>query len=148
MKFKYSLQSVLDFKKELENLSRLHLGEMIFIYNKRSAEMENQRQKRTNWMAKWQEKSRQGIDGDEYFLGQIFNEHWRGKIKILEQEKWAWAKKVELEKERLKSIRQEKEILEKLRVKKWKQFCRELNKMEQKINDEITIFKYNPLLKG
>lgn len=148
MKFKYSLQSILNYKKELEGLARAHLGEIIAVMNKKSVEVQNQMQKRAIWLAEWQEKSRQGIDWHDYFLGQIFNEYWRGKIKIMEQEKLSWAKKVELEKERLKAIRQERQILEKLRAKKWRQFCQEMNKMEQKINDELAIFKYNPLIKG
>lgn len=147
MKFKYSLQSILNFKKELEDLTRIHLGEMVAGLNKRSEEVQNQMQKRAIWIVEWQEKSMEGIDGGEYFLGQIFNEFWRSKIKILEQQKSSWAKRVELEKERLRAIRQEREILEKLRAKKLKQFCQELNKMEQKINDELAILKYNPFLK-
>lgn len=147
MKFKYSLQSILNFKRELEDLARGHLGEIISVFNNKSVEVQKQMQKRLAWMAKWQEESKLGIAGEEYFWGQIFNEYWRGKIKILEQEKISWAKKVELEKERLKALRQEREILEKLRAKKWRQFCQEINKMEQKINDELAIFKYDPLIK-
>jgi len=47
----------------------------------------------------------------------------------------------------LKTIRQEREVLEKLRSKKWKRFWEEINKKEQAINDELVLFKYNPLLK-
>lgn len=147
MKFKYSLQSVLNFKKELEDLVQMHLGGMIALLNRKSAEVQRQIQKRNLWITKWQEKSGQGIEGGEYLLAQIFNEYWRHKIKILEQEKWSLAQKVELEKERLKALRQEREILEKLRLKKWKRFCQEMDKKEQKINDELAIFKYNPLTK-
>ncbi len=147
MKFKYSLEAVLNFKKELENLARIRLEESISIFQKRSEEVQRQKQKRALWMAKWPERNLSVLEAGEYFLGKIYNEFWRDKIKVLEQEKLSWAKKVELEKDKLKAIRQEREILEKLREKKWRYFCQEINKLEQKINDEIVLFKYNPLLK-
>ncbi len=147
MKFKFSLQAVLNFKKELEDLARLRLGETISIFQKRSAEVQRQKQKRALWMAKWSERNLSVLEAGEYFLSQIYNEFWRDKIKVLEKEKLSWAKKVELEKEKLKALRQEREILEKLREKKWRSFGQEINKREQKINDEIVLFKYNPLLK-
>jgi flagellar FliJ protein len=148
MKFRYSLQSVLNFKKELEDSARIRLKEAIAALEKRNEEMQTQVQQRNQWLAKWQEESRQGIDGREYFLYQIFNEHWRDKIKIIEREKKSAAQKIELEKGKLKTIRQEREVLERLRSKKWKRFWEELNKKEQAINDELVLFKYNPLLKG
>lgn len=148
MKFRYSLQSVLNFKKELEDFSRIRLKEAIAALEKRNEEMQTQVRYRNQWVAQWQEKNLQGIDGSEYFLYQIFNEHWRDKIKIIEREKKSAAQKMELEKEKLKNIRQEREVLERLRSKKWKRFWEEINKKEQTINDELVLFKYNPLLKG
>ncbi|MGB9697775.1 MAG: flagellar export protein FliJ [Thermodesulfobacteriota bacterium] len=147
MKFKYSLQSVLNFKKELEDFSRLRLKEASAALEKRKEEMQTQVRQRNRWFTKWQEKNLQGIDGREYFLYQIFNEHWRDKIKIIEREQKAAAQKMELEKEKLKTIRQEREVLERLKAKKWRRFWQEINKKEQKVNDEIVLFKYNPLLK-
>ncbi len=60
MKFKYSLQSILNFKKELEDLARGHLGEIISEFNNKSVAVQNQVQKRATWMAKWQEKKQAG----------------------------------------------------------------------------------------
>ncbi len=90
------------------------------------------------------EKSRRGIQGGEYVLYQQFLEESRRDLLSQEDRKRGTLREVDKERETLMKLTKEKKILERLKEKKWEVFKAQMEKAEQKQNDELATMKYGP----
>jgi len=147
MKFSFPLQTLLNWKKSLEDFSRMKLGGMMNRLKAQEEEIERLTFQRLFYDQKLKEKSQKRILAGEYVLYKQFAEDSHRDLLTREEKKKRTLREIELEREKLIALTKEKKILEKLKEKKWKAFLYQMEKDEQKKNDERTVMKYQPSLR-
>jgi flagellar FliJ protein len=145
MRFPFSLQPLLDWKRNLEEVAQIRLTGKITLLKSQEKEIENLTLKRLAYEEELRNKISQGITGREYVLYKQFAEESRADLKIKEQKKRETAQEIERDREKLIQLSKEKKVLERLKEKKQKSFLYQMEKGEQKRNDEMVITRYRPL---
>lgn len=120
----------------------MRLAEMITRLKVEEEEIEKLTLKRLSYAQKLKEKSHQGIRGGEYFIYKQFAEDSRRDLLSKEEKKRGILQEIDQERENLISLTKEKKILERLKEKQFKNFRYQMEKAEQKENDEMTTMKY------
>ncbi len=144
MRFTFPLQTLLNWKKNLEEFSQIRLAEK----NTRLRIQEEEIQRLARWRAffdqECMEKSIQGIQAGEYLVYKRYAEESFQELLSKENRKKHTIREIEVERENLISLTKARKILEKLKEKNFKKFIRQMDKAEQKMNDEIVVMKYRP----
>ena len=148
MRFHFPLQTLLRWKRSLEEYSQMKLAEMGTRLRTQEEEIEKLTLKRLGYEQKFKEKFRGGIRAGEYILYRQFGEDSRRELFSQEERKREIIREMERERETLVSLTKEKKILEKLKEKQFQKFKYETEKADQKTVDEITILKHQPERKG
>jgi flagellar FliJ protein len=143
MGFSFPLQTLLNWKRNLEEFSQIRLAEKIARLKNQEEEIKKLTRKRISYDEELKEKSLPGIRADEYsFYKEFAEESWRDLLNK-ESKKKDSIKEVEVERERMIFLSKEKKILEKLKEKKLKNLLAQWEKLEQKGNDELVTMKYH-----
>ncbi|MEK6774414.1 MAG: flagellar export protein FliJ [Bdellovibrionota bacterium] len=145
MKFKFSLQKVLEHRKTLENIAQRDFQEALVAHRKELAvleSMKNQRQQGFQDRFKIQTKAGKDLPPQ---LQQV-HEYLTGQDKRIEIQK-AKVQEVENLVEKMREILRQKaisfKIIEKLKEKKFRDFMTERNSAEQKEIDEINVIRHS-----
>lgn len=145
-KFVFKLQALLNVKMQMENNLKNELGKAVQRLEKEREKLlkiENERNECINQICGQSSKGVMVGKLKEYgtyisFLKEKA-EHQKENINYAQNV-------VDRYREQLIKVVQEKEMLEKLKEKKYQEYLKEQFKEEQKINDEITSYKYNKIL--
>ena len=143
MAFSFSLQALLNWKINLEEQSQLRLAEIRRRMTLLQKEIETLARKRKAEEENLKEKSRSGIAGAEYLLYRNFSEGARRDLLSLEEKKMSIAREMRAEREQLIALMKEKKILEKIKEKQFRKYLSDMEKSEQKRNDEIATMKHH-----
>ncbi|MCX8147511.1 MAG: flagellar export protein FliJ [Candidatus Woesearchaeota archaeon] len=145
-KFIFKLQSLLNVKMQMEDNLKNELGkatQKLENEKERLRQIENERIECINQVSG---ESSRGIMVGKLKEYSAFISFLKEKAE-LQKENINYAQNVvDKYREQLIKVVQEKEMLEKLKEKKFKEYLKEQFKEEQKINDEITSYKYNKTL--
>jgi flagellar FliJ protein len=147
MRFHFPLQTLLNWKRSLEEHSQMKLAEMATRLRAQEEEIEKLTLKRLRYEQKLKEKFQGGIRAGEYTLYRQFGEDSRRELFSQEERRRKILREMERERETLVSLTKEKKILEKLKEKQFRKFKYEAEKADQKAVDEITILKHQPNMK-
>jgi flagellar FliJ protein len=147
MRFHFPLQTLLNWKRSLEEHSQMKLAEMAARLRAQEEEIEKLTLKRLRYEQKLKEKFQGGIQAGEYTLYRQFGEDSRRELFSQEERRRKILREMERERETLVSLTKEKKILEKLKEKQFRKFKYEAEKADQKTVDEITILKHQPSMK-
>jgi flagellar FliJ protein len=147
MRFHFPLQTLLNWKRSLEEHSQMKLAEMAARLRAQEEEIEKLTLKRLRYEQKLKEKFQGGIQAGEYTLYRQFGEDSRRELFSQEERRRKILREMERERETLVSLTKEKKILEKLKEKQFRKFKYEAEKADQKAVDEITILKHQPNMK-
>jgi flagellar FliJ protein len=145
MRFPFSLQPLLDWKRNLEEVAQIRLTGKITLLKGQEKEIERLTLKRLAYEEELRNKISQGIMGREYVLYKQFAEESRADLNIKERKKKETVQEIERDREKLIQLSKEKKVLERLKEKKQKSFLYQMEKGEQKKNDEMVITRYRPL---
>jgi flagellar FliJ protein len=145
MRFPFSLQPLLDWKRNLEEVAQIRLTGKITLLKGQEKEIERLTLKRLAYEEELRNKISRGIMGREYVLYKQFAEESRADLKIKEEKKRETVQEIERDREKLIQVSKEKKVLERLKEKKQKSFLYQLEKGEQKRNDEMVITRYRLL---
>lgn len=143
MKFIFRLESILNWKKALEQQCRLILAQKMEELRRQDEIIREIIKERLDKNRELEEKLDEGTKIEEYLLYKEYNEQ---KFEdLLKQEKAKIYKEYEVEKEKhnLIQIIKDRKILDKLRERKLKKFIYQEGRNNQKLIDELTIRKYN-----
>jgi flagellar FliJ protein len=143
MRFSFPLQTLLNWKRNLEEFSQMRLAAKITRLKNQDEEIQELVLKRLSYEEELNLKIRQGVGADEYSLYQRFAEDSRKDLLNKELQKENTKREVEVERRKMIALSKEKKILERLRDKRFKIFINHLEKLEQKNNDEIVTMKYH-----
>ena len=143
MKFKFNLQKVLEHRKTLENLAQKVFQEALYDLNVEIEKLNRlEIELRESYFKNQEYIDKGGVQASawqqvhEFKLGQ--------ELKILRQKAviQQHLQVVEQKRQELLATTKEFKIIEKLKEKKQKDFFDEMNYLEQKQIDEMTIMRY------
>jgi len=138
-KFSFRLQSLLNWKKNLEESSQMRLGEKIKQLRAQEEEIQRLIQQRLDNEQTLHRKMRTGIQIGEYLIYKRFGEDSHQELVQQEGEKQHRLREIARERELLTGFMRERKILEKLREKGFKKFLYQMEKLDQKAMDEMVI---------
>jgi flagellar protein FliJ len=142
MRFSYRLQSLLNWKKNLEEYSQMRLAEKAMQLKAQEEKIRQLMDERFELDRTLQEKMKEGVEEKEYALYKLFAEENYRNLLDMEAKKKKTQNELEKERERLIGLMKERKILESLKEKKLKKFTYELEKLDQKNMDEMVIQKH------
>jgi flagellar FliJ protein len=146
MRFPFSLQPLLDWKRNLEEVAQIRLTAKMTLLRSQEEEIERLTLKRLAQEEELGKKISRGISAPEYVLYKQFAEESRAELKAREHKKKETLREIEKDREKLVQLSKEKKILERLKEKKHKAFLYQAEKNEQKKNDEMVITRRRPLI--
>jgi flagellar FliJ protein len=147
MRFSFPLQTLLNWKRNLEECSQISLATKITRLKNQEKEIQALTLKRMYYDEELKKKSLQGIRAEEYSLYKVFGEESWGDLLAKGLKMKDTIREVEVERGKTITLSREKKILEKLKEKRLKFFLDHLQKLEQKGNDEMMIMKTHLRLK-
>jgi flagellar protein FliJ len=145
MRFPFSLQPLLDWKRNLEEVAQIRLTAKMTLLKTQEEEIEKLTLKRLAYEEELQNKISRGIRATEYVIYKQFAEESQAELKVKEHKKKETVQEIERDRGKLIQLSKEKKILERLKEKKHKSFLYQMEKKEQKRNDEMVITRYRPL---
>lgn len=142
MKFIFRLQKLLDWKKSLEDQSRLILLQKNEDLKRSEEEIKKLIETRTRQLKALEEKLKEGLKGAEYLVYQQFNE-WNYNH-LIEQRGIRNDKEEEVKRElkNLLILIKERKVLEKFKEKRFRKYIHKQEKEEQKFIDLLTIRRH------
>jgi flagellar FliJ protein len=145
MRFPFSLQPFLNWKRNLEEVAQIRLTAKMTLLRSQEEEIERLTLRRLAREEELGHKIARGIPAPEYVLYKQFSEDSRAELKAREQKKKETIREIETDREKLVQLSKEKKILERLKEKKYKAFLYQAERNEQKKNDEMVITRRRPL---
>jgi flagellar FliJ protein len=139
MRFSFRLQSLLNWKRSLEESSQMRLAEKIKQLKIQEEEIRLLIQQRVEKDQELNEKMRSPVNLGEYLTYKQFGED--SYYDLLRREKQKERKKGEIEGERenLVGLMKERKMLERIKEKRLRKFIYQLEKLDQKNVDEMVI---------
>ncbi len=144
MAFAFKLQSLLNWKKSLEELAQKELAAQFVELRKQEEEIEGLILKRIAYEQELKEKSVKGIPAGEYLAFQQYFEQSYQELIKREEKKRDLIREIEATRQKLLSLTKERKILDKLKEKRRKKYLYELERKEQSTNDERAIQQFKP----
>ena len=142
MAFVFKLQGLLNWKKNLEELSQMRLAEKLKQLQVEEEEIQGLIEQRSAYYLELQEKSVRGLKAAEYLIYQHYFERSLQDLLLREEKKKITLREAEAEREKLVALTKQRKILEKLKEKRLKKFMYESEREERSKNDERVISRY------
>jgi flagellar FliJ protein len=148
LRFSFALQTLLNWKKSLEELSQLRLAEKTKRLRIKEEEILRLTRERSFYEEDLRGKIREGIKAGEFLIYKGYADTSYQVLLSKGEEKGRIIEEVEGERRNLLTLSKEKKIVEKLREKRLKRFLYEIETSEEKKNDEMVVLRYEPPSKG
>jgi flagellar protein FliJ len=145
MRFPFSLQPLLDWKRNLEEVAQIRLAAKTTLLRSQEEEIERLTLKRLAHEEDLRHKVSRGIPASEYILYKQFAEKSREDLEIRERKRQETIREIERDREKLVQLSKEKKILMRLKEKKQKALLYQTEKDEQNRNDEMVIIRRRPV---
>jgi flagellar protein FliJ len=145
MAFVFKLQTLLNWKKSLEELAQKHLADLRQELQRQEEEIQDLIIKRITYDQEVKEKSAQGIPAGEYMNYQEFLEQSYHALVALEEKKKGQVQKIEEARKKLLALIKEKKVLEKLRDKRFRRYMLEMERKVQAIHDERAVQRHHSI---
>jgi len=143
MKFSFRLQSLLNWKKSLEEYSQMKLAEKTRQLKAQEEEINALIVQRLLNDRKLDEKAREGVRVGEYLLFKQFGEESYKDLIKKESQKKRTMGEMEGERENLIGFMKERKMLERLKEKKFEKFSYQVSRLDQKHMNEIAIRQHH-----
>lgn len=143
MKFHFRLETLLNWKKGLEEQSRIIVARKVEELKKQEEKIKFLVNERIDQFKKFEKKLQKGMDSSEYFIYQQFNEQNYEDLSKQKISKYLKEQEIDQEQKILIEIIKEKKILERLKERKLMRFNYQKEKNEQKFLDEFLIRKHS-----
>jgi len=144
-KFIFKLQALLNIKIKMEDNLKNKMGKAIQKLERNKDILKSIENKKSTCINEFNLKTSGKFvlkDLKEY---SAYISHLNHKIELQKENVKSAQKNVDKVREELLALMQEREVLDKLKAKKYKRFMEEELKKEQKLNDEIVNFKHSKL---
>lgn len=142
MGFTFSLQALLNWKRDLEEMAQMRLAEKTKKLMLVEEHLERLRQERSFFEETLAQRSSRGIAASEFLLHREFLEHRTEALWAGQRRRKEIAQEVEMERQNLLRLMKEKKALELLKEKKEKAFEKEMEKKESKEQNDLSVMRY------
>jgi flagellar protein FliJ len=139
MRFSFRLETVLNWKRSLEEISQLKLSQKVRQFREQEAAIGRLTGERLAGDRQLIQRCQGGIEATEYLFNKEFAEESYRELLSREDEKRSTLREIDQERESLVSLMKERKILEKLKEKKLKEFTDRIEKSDQKAMDERSV---------
>jgi len=144
MRFTFPFETLLNMKKNLEELSQMRLAKKMNHLREQEEAIQRVMEEIVSNDRALKEKSEQGMKASEYLVYKIYQED-RAKDLLLKRAAMRQTKKeIEAEQKTLIQLMKERKMFERLKEKQWKKFQSQVEKLDQKNSDELVITRYRP----
>jgi len=144
MRFTFPFETLLNMKKNLEELSQMRLAKKMNRLREQEEAIQRVMEEIVSNDRALKEKSEQGMKASEYLVYKIYQED-RAKDLLLKRAAMRQTKKeIEAEQKTLIQLMKERKMFERLKEKQWKKFQSQMEKLDQKNSDELVITRYRP----
>jgi flagellar export protein FliJ len=141
MRFSYRFQTLLNWKKRLEELSQMQLAGKMEELKKQEEEIERIRRLRTDSDRRLAEELTKGIETGVYLLHKEFGEDRFNDLLRKEGEKRLTLREIEEVREELIGFMRETKILDRVKEKDLRKFTDQMEKSDQKKIDEMVVMR-------
>jgi flagellar FliJ protein len=142
MRFVFKLQALLNWRRNLEELSQIRLTEKLKQLRAEEEEIQRLITQRSVYGQELKEKSVQGLKVGEYLSYQDYFEKSYEDLLCREERKMITLREIETEREKLLAFTKQRKILEKLKSNRSKKFSYQLEREDQLRNDEKVLSRY------
>lgn len=142
MKFLFRLESVLSWKRSLENHSQVQLAQKREKLRRQEEDIQSLMRHRLEIDRRVNDSLKQGLRAGDYLIYKQFNEESYDELAEKGHRKKEMEKEIDRELENLKDIMKERKMLEKIREKRFEKYVCQEKKLEQKNMDDRVIGKY------
>ena len=141
MRFSYRFQTLLNWKKNLEELSQMQLAGKMEELKKQEEEIERIRRQRTDSDRRLAEELTKGMETGAYLLHKEFGEDRLNDLLRKEGEKRLTLREIEEVREELIGFMRETKILDRVKEKDLRKFTDQMEKSDQKKIDEMVVMR-------
>ncbi|MGI6778757.1 MAG: flagellar export protein FliJ [Acetivibrionales bacterium] len=142
-KFVFKLQALLNIKEQMEDSLKNELGKAIQELEKNKEILKEIQKEKDKCLNELSLKARGKFVPKELKEYIVYISYLKHKIKLQKENVKSAQENVDKVREELLAVMQEREVLEKLKEKKYKHFMEEELRKENKLIDEIVSFKYS-----
>jgi len=142
MRFSFGFEALLNWKRNLEELSQIRLAKKMKQLKLQEEEIQRVKDQRFSKGRELIEKLTQEMKTSEYQVYKQYEEDSYNELLRKEEEKRQTVREVEAEQKELIALMKERKMLEKLKEKQFKKFKHQIEKLEQKTSDERVIVRY------
>jgi flagellar protein FliJ len=143
MGFVFRFQTLLDWKRDLEELSQMKLAEIGERLRSQEEEIRQLTDRRLREEADLQKKMVRGIETSELLTYKQSEEASYQDLLRMEAKKQEILREMEKERNRLIGLMQERKTVEKLKEKSLDAYLRKMEKEDQKTADELFLARYH-----
>ena len=141
MRFVFRLQTLLNWKRTLEELSQMKLSQKTKRLRDHEEDIQRVIDLRMSTGQRLQNMIQEPITASEFLIYKWYEEACYGEIRSKEEEKGLLVREIESEKKELVAFMREKKVLERLEEKEGKKFDLQMEKMDQKEIDEEAVMR-------
>jgi flagellar protein FliJ len=141
-RFSFRLQALLNWKKNLEEISQMQLAERRRALAVCEKKIEGLIEERAFQDGVWKKKAEIGVSGSDCLAHADFSESGYRQLLSRQEEKQGLAFRVEAEQQNLLCLRKQRKMFERLRVRQMKRFSDATERLERKIEDEIAVMRF------
>jgi flagellar FliJ protein len=144
MRFTFPFETLLNMKKNLEELSQMRLAKKMSQLREQEEAIQRILDERVIQDRVLKEKSEQGMKASEYLVYKTYQEDCVRDLQLKRAARRQTKKEIEAEQKILIQLMKERKMFEKLKEKQWKKFQSQVERLDQKNSDEMVITRYRP----
>ena len=143
MGFIFPFETLLTMKRNLEELSQMRLARKMNQLKEQEEEIQRVIEEIVSNERALKEKVTKGMSASEYMVYKIYEEDRHMTLELKEEAKKETMKEIEAEQKILIQLMKERKMFERLKEKQWKRFQYQMDKLDQKNNDEMVITRFH-----
>jgi flagellar FliJ protein len=142
MRFVFPFETLLNMKKNLEELSQMRLAKKMNQLREQEEAIQRVIEEILSSEQALKEKMGQGMKASEYVVYKVYEEDLTQGLQFKKEAMKQTKKEIEAEQKILIQLMKERKMFERLKEKQWKRFQSRVEKLHQKNSDEMVISRF------
>ena len=142
MRFSFPFETLLNMKKNLEELSQMRLAKKMNQLREQEQAIQRVVKEILSSEQGLREKIGQGMKASEYVVYKVYEEDLTRELQLKKEARKQTKKEIEAEQKILIQLMKERKMFERLKEKQWKRFRSQVEKLDQKNSDEMVITRF------
>ncbi len=142
MRFVFPFETLLNMKKNLEELSQMRLAKKMNQLREQEEAIQRVIEEILSNGQALKEKIGQGMKASEYVIYKVYEEDLTRELQLKKEARKQTKKEIEAEQKILIQLMKERKMFERLKEKQWKRFQSQVEKLDQKNSDEMVISRF------